>query len=673
MVSKSIQREPSTYLVSAGDEPNQILKPIKGFATEPLVSLEEACQPLLGIIRRLKHYAHDAKNLTQDESAAIRLYTMQWDSKLGGPHVSLYSHLNCILRQPDGKVLKPWFFYAFLGTTGKRSIFSIEIFDGRSVKDQSNFTEEDEVLLLPDDTSTHKIVPGDTFRLLTQKYGYTLDEIIAANQDIDLLKLRVDQLVQLPSACRKPKTKITLDEHRSDQVCHTVFAGDTCERISEWYGCTIEDIMIANPDIQPTSIYPGQILRLPRTYRTANNTRDRKHTPESTIVDFIMADQEKYVILSPLVIGGLPKYMSFVFHRCMERAVWTFAELGIADLMAAHKVSLTATELSQLNGNDWNAEFVYRLLRAVADADIVKELSVSDLNSQSDICPERVNHFQLTDNGLFLTSNHPSKARDLVRLDLGPIAHRASEYQPRLIQHGTKYGNSFEQAFQCGLFDYLGKEENKEYSTIFNNAMISYSNDCIQSICPPVDFSHFEKLVDIAGGFGSLLAFLLEKHPKLNGIVFDLAHVIKDAQEQHPNEFQQRNIEPNRYQFVSGDMFKPETIPQADSYVLKFIIHDWNDEDAVMILKNILSANKSGPSRSITVFIVEMVILPNERQNWVARIMDIEMLSVLNAKERTTAEYMKLLKESGYELKKLHRINESYSIIEAIATTVTSN
>ncbi|CAM4949026.1 unnamed protein product [Rotaria socialis] len=104
MVSKSIQREPSTYLVSAGDEPNQILKPIKGFATEPLVSLEEACQPLLGIIRRLKHYAHDAKNLTQDESAAIRLYTMQWDSKLGGPHVSLYSHLNCILRQPDGKI-----------------------------------------------------------------------------------------------------------------------------------------------------------------------------------------------------------------------------------------------------------------------------------------------------------------------------------------------------------------------------------------------------------------------------------------------------------------------------------------------------------------------------------------------------------------------------------------
>ncbi|CAM4792793.1 unnamed protein product [Rotaria magnacalcarata] len=419
------------------------------------------------------------------------------------------------------------------------------------------------------------------------------------------------------------------------------------------------------------------VSRFRNTYINGHNiVRCKKqsfYTPESTIVDFSMAGQEKDLILSPLVIDGLPKYMSFGFHRCMERAVWTFAELGIADLMAAHKVSLTATELSQLNGNDWNAEFLYRLLRAVADADIVKELSVSDLNSQCDICPERVNHFQLTDNGLFLTSNHPSKARDLIRLELGPIVHRASEYQPRLIQHGTKYGNSFEQAFQCGLFDYLGKDENKEYSTIFNNAMIAYSNDCIQAICSLVDFSHFEKLVDIAGGFGSVLSFLLEKHPTLNGIVFDLAHVIKDAHEQHPNEFQKRNIEPNRYQFVSGDMFKSETIPQSDSYILKFIIHDWNDEDAVMILKNILTANKSGPPRSITVFIVEMVILPNERHNWFARVMDIEMLSLLNAKERTTAEYVNLLKESGYELKKLYRTDGPYSIIEATGTTVTSN
>ncbi|CAF1377994.1 unnamed protein product [Rotaria sordida] len=100
-----------------------------------------------------------------------------------------------------------------------------------------------------------------------------------------------------------------------------------------------------------------------------------------------MSKQETDTIRSPLVIDGLPKFMSFNFHRCIERVVWIFAELGIADLMADHQVPLTAIELSQLNGNQWNAEFLYRLLQAVADVDIVKELSASDENSQTDVHP----------------------------------------------------------------------------------------------------------------------------------------------------------------------------------------------------------------------------------------------------------------------------------------------
>ncbi|CAF2789396.1 unnamed protein product [Rotaria sp. Silwood2] len=382
-----------------------------------------------------------------------------------------------------------------------------------------------------------------------------------------------------------------------------------------------------------------------------------------------MAEQGTDLILSPLVTDGLPKYMSLVFHRCMERVVWTFNELGIADLMAQHKMPLTATELSQLNGNDWNSEFLYRLLRAVADADIVREINVNDTNYETVGNPEHENRFQLTDNGLFLTSNHPSKARDLIRLELGPTTHKPSVYTPSLIQHGFKYGNGFEQAFGCSLFDYLKKEENKEYSTIFDNAMITYSNYCTVSIGSLVDFSRFEKIVDVAGGLGTLLSIILEKHQKVNGIVFDLAHVIENAQKQSPNEFQQKKIESNRYQFVSGDMFKPETIPQADSYVLKFIIHDWNDEDSIKILKSIRAANKSREQKLITIFIVEMILLPNNKDNWVARVMDIEMLTFLNAKERTKAEYIQLLKESGYEFKELYRTDGPYSIIEAITMT----
>ncbi|CAF4634479.1 unnamed protein product, partial [Rotaria sp. Silwood2] len=92
--------------------------------------------------------------------------------------------------------------------------------------------------------------------------------------------------------------------------------------------------------------------------------------------------------------------------------------------MAQHKMPLTATELSQLNGNDWNSEFLYRLLRAVADANIVRAINVNDTNYETVGNPEHENRFQLTDNGLFLTSDHPSKARDLIRLELGLAMHK---------------------------------------------------------------------------------------------------------------------------------------------------------------------------------------------------------------------------------------------------------
>ena len=206
------KRDASNYLMSSGDKTEQVLEPIRGYASEPILSLEEACKPLHEIIPRLNHFVNRVKSksknpansLTQDESAAIRLYTTQWDSNIDGPNTSVYSNLNRTLRDPDRNKLKPWYFYMkllltaltklpaasaktvwrgvryqdstlyvegeetiwwgfssctkslnvlrtelFLGETGKRTIFSIDTFDGRSIKDHSDFPEEDEVLLLP--------------------------------------------------------------------------------------------------------------------------------------------------------------------------------------------------------------------------------------------------------------------------------------------------------------------------------------------------------------------------------------------------------------------------------------------------------------------------------------------------------------------------------------------
>jgi hypothetical protein len=116
-------------------------------------------------------------------------------------------------------------------------------------------------------------------------------------------------------------------------------------------------------------------------------------------------------------------------------------------------------------------------------------------------------------------------------------------------------------------------------------------------------------------------------------------------------------------------MFKSETIPPADAYVLKFIIHDWDDEKSVEILKSIRYANTTPMEKTITVFLVETIILSNGKDNLEAHAMDLEMLSAVGSKERTLVEYISLLNKSGYEMKQLYRTDSHMSIIEAVTTT----
>jgi hypothetical protein len=200
------------YLLGIADEPKQLLEPIAGYAREPLLSLEEACIPVMAIVPRLEVHIWIAKQnsrnpadgLTQDESAAIRLYTMEWDTGDGDERSSLYAHLNRTLKQIDRIKLRPWFRYLkllltalaklppaprqtvwrgvrkdhsldyvpgtestwwafsscttslsvlesdlYLGNTGTRTLFSIEVFNGRTIRPHSHFKVEDEILLLP--------------------------------------------------------------------------------------------------------------------------------------------------------------------------------------------------------------------------------------------------------------------------------------------------------------------------------------------------------------------------------------------------------------------------------------------------------------------------------------------------------------------------------------------
>ncbi len=359
-------------------------------------------------------------------------------------------------------------------------------------------------------------------------------------------------------------------------------------------------------------------------------------------------------------VSGFPKYLSLIANRLLETAVWTFAELGVADLFSDDDTPQTADELAQKQG--WNSEYLYRLLRAVADVDIVREIKANQ-----SVQPEKTNQFQLTDDGRLLLSSHPSKIRALICWELNPLIKTASFHLPLLIREGASKGSGVAQVIgNIPPFEFFAKDENQHLAQNFNDAMTSLSTYSGQPITNAVDFGRFNTITDIGGGLGSLLSQILQKYPTIkHGICFDLPGVIQQSESK--NEFAKQNISKDRYEYRSGDMFDATTVPQTDAYIMKNIIHDWPDDRAIDILKSIRTAANA---KQITIFLVDWIILSDDEQDQFihryTHAFDLHMMITLNAKERTQKQYEYLFEESGFRFKHLYRTETPYSIIEAM-------
>jgi hypothetical protein len=202
-MASAADKSSNARFLDAGEEPNQVLLPIRGYAKEPLLPLEDAVEPIFGLLDDLDIMVDTAKRnskkpadgLTSNESAAIHLYTMQWEE----PSVSLYTTLNSTLRSERREPLRPWFRYLkliltalyklpslksvvwrgvrgnlsdqydddqvwwgfssctesvdimerFVGTSGIRTLFNIECINGKAIRSHSFFKKESEILLLP--------------------------------------------------------------------------------------------------------------------------------------------------------------------------------------------------------------------------------------------------------------------------------------------------------------------------------------------------------------------------------------------------------------------------------------------------------------------------------------------------------------------------------------------
>ncbi|AKK27441.1 methyltransferase [Mycobacterium sp. EPa45] len=202
------------------------------------------------------------------------------------------------------------------------------------------------------------------------------------------------------------------------------------------------------------------------------------------------------------------------------------------------------------------------------------------------------------------------------------------------------------------FFEYLGDDH--EFAELFNNAMTGISQMTVQPVVAGYDFSRYRTIVDVGGGHGRLLAAILAATPTARGVLYDMPDVVAEA----PKLLAEFGLT-ERVDVEGGSFF--ESVPGGgDAYVLKHIIHDWADEQALAILRNVRAAIKPGA----TLLLLEFVI-PDHDGDFIGKWVDLEMLLVAGGRERTAEQYRALLAEAGFSMTAVVETAAPISVVEA--------
>ncbi len=198
-------------------------------------------------------------------------------------------------------------------------------------------------------------------------------------------------------------------------------------------------------------------------------------------------------------------------------------------------------------------------------------------------------------------------------------------------------------------------ETHPEEGQNFMKAMTGLTGAVIKNVIPAYDFSAMHTIVDVGGGNGALLMAVLNAAPQAKGIVFDEEYVVEKTRE----ELTKKGFD-GRCSTAAGSFF--DFIPKdADGYLMKMVLHDWNDEQCLQILSNCHKAMKPGSK----LLVIDSVI-PEEDSPHPGKYMDINMLAMTGGMERTEKEFAALFQKAGLKLSRvIHTHSPLFSIIEA--------
>jgi O-methyltransferase domain/Dimerisation domain len=312
-----------------------------------------------------------------------------------------------------------------------------------------------------------------------------------------------------------------------------------------------------------------------------------------------------------------------------SQALYVAARLRIADLLAEGPRG--SAELAQATGTHERA--LYRLLRALASEGVFVE--------GPDGC------FGLTPLAACLRSDVPGSQ--------WASAVMAGEEHFRAwadLLHSVRTGQTaFEHVYGKPIFDYLA--EHPDQAQVFDAAMTGIHGAETQAMLAAYDFAPFHTLVDVGGGNGSVLSAVLQRYPALHGVLFDRPHVVERAR---------ANLTAAgvaaRCRTVGGSFFT--SVPEGgDAYLMRHILHDWDDAQALSILR----ACRQAMAATARLLVVECVIPPGN-EPFFGKFLDVNMLAIPGGLERTAAEYRDLFAAGGFRLARIVPTRLEVSVLE---------
>ena len=319
----------------------------------------------------------------------------------------------------------------------------------------------------------------------------------------------------------------------------------------------------------------------------------------------------------------------------VSELVHVVAKLGLADVLKGGPKS--PTDLARAVGAD--PATLHRVLRALASVGVFVE--------------RKDGRFALTPLGATLRSDRPDSLRAFAIMMVDDYWFQAWSDLLQSVKTGQ---TAFDRVHGMKVFDYFGKHPDK--ARAFGEAMTSISGTENPVVAAGYDFSKVRTLVDVGGSQGHLLAAILKANRKLKGVLFDRPQVIDQARSApYVNDKQIAG----RIELAAGDFF--QSVPAgADAYIMKYIIHDWDDDLCLKILGNCRRA--MAPNGRVLV--VDAVIPPGNDPHW-GKLLDINMLVGPGGRERTRSEFEQLFARAGLKVRKIIPTASPLSIVEGVA------